>query len=374
METKGGVESLTFPFVDIMRDVTFTRRFLGKGVSARADLVKYKGQVACMKTVIDEQSVENPLQLFTREAEILYHLNGAGSAPRLYAVGKDKPVLIMEFVKGVTLKEILKTKYGKNKCNVYTILTDTAHHLNTIHDQNYTHNDVHSENIIVCDGNKEKCNNFKVRLIDFGLSATIKEKKTNIKAASLPTFFKDTFSIFKLVSTSTQDITYEQIRQYTSRALDENNCIDEGNTPIQRVISILAKLGAPAGFKEGKRDASKEERQRSEVGSRKSNGRSNKQEQEKKRKKRAAKRRRRQRKEENRWRTEGEEEKMENVIVMKRKINITKVRESVDGSKDLSRVSNKDRPKLSNGFGMIPVLYVRVITRKPLFDTKNEEK
>lgn len=372
METKDGIESLTFPFVDIMRDVTFTQRFLGKGVSARADLVKYKGQVACMKTVIDEESVENPLQLFTREAEILYHLNGAGSAPRLYAVGKDKPVLIMEFVKGVTLKEILKTKYGKNKCNVYTILTDTAHHLNTIHDQNYTHNDVHSENIIVCDGNKEECNNFKVRLIDFGLSGTIsKEKETSNKAASLPTFFKDTFSIFKLVSTSTQDITYEQIRQYTSRALDENNCIDEGNTPIQRVISILAKLGAPAGFKEGKRNASKEERQ-----SRKSNERLNKQGQEKKRKKRAAKRRRRQRKEENRWRTEGEEEKLENVIVMKRKINITKVRESVDGSKDLSRVSNnKDRPKLSNGFGMIPVLYVRVVTRKPLLsDTKNEEK
>lgn len=65
---------------------------------------------------------------------------------------------------------------------------------------------------------------------------------------------------------------------------------------------------------------------------------------------------------------------MENVIVMKRKINITKVRESVDGSKDLSRVSNKDRPKLSNGFGMIPVLYVRVLTRKSLLsDTKNEE-
>ncbi|KAK4316984.1 hypothetical protein Pmani_011885 [Petrolisthes manimaculis] len=356
-----------------MRDVTFTRRFLGKGVSARADLVRYKGQTACMKTVIDEQSVENPLQLFTKEAEILYHLNGAGSAPRLYAVGKDKPVLIMEFVKGVTLKEILKTKNGKKKCNVYAILTDTAHHLNVIHDKNYTHNDVHSENIIVCDVDKEECKKFKVRLIDFGLSTMIKELNTEKKSAPLPTFYKDTFSIFRLVSTSTQDISSDQIKQYTSRALDEDNCIDEGSTPIQRVISILTELGPPDAFQGARRNVSEEKRQKSEVRRRKNNERSSKQDHKKKRKKRAAKRRRRQRKEENQWRMEGEE-KMENVIVMKRKINITKVRETVETIKGISKASHKDRPKLSNKLYMTPVMLLRILTRKPLSVTTKEER
>lgn len=75
---------------------------LGVGGSAVTYKVLYEGTPACLKVGLKSSSIE----LFRRETKILKSLNGAGGAPRVMTVSKDKPQFLMSFVEGKTLYDL----------------------------------------------------------------------------------------------------------------------------------------------------------------------------------------------------------------------------------------------------------------------------
>jgi len=179
---------------------------------------------------------------FVYEAEVLYDLNGAGGAPRLLAVGSDKPIIIMEFCEGVTLKSFLQTDDAKDKNKVYALFVDVCRNLSEVHDKGYSHDDVHPGNILVC-GDKDS---FYTRIIDFGLASKNGEHRFGLDLdpdddeCCSEDSYQDVFSVLSLVHKWTGYLSRDQVKTMASCAFNTKD--KDRATPMVRVVTMLENL------------------------------------------------------------------------------------------------------------------------------------
>ncbi len=196
-----GEEVNTLPYAryaKIMKDVVVLKE-IGRGMYGRVSLVKYRGNTACMKVANGKES-KTHLQQFKKEAEVMWKLAGTGGAPRLYAVGRDKPIIVMEYCEGVTLWDFSRPRHNPDKTLIKTLLLDVACQLRDVHEKGYFHNDIHSHNILVCkipDG-------FTTKIIDYGLASKTSEIGAN---GNKVTGFTDVLNTLKLIAYTTDDST-----------------------------------------------------------------------------------------------------------------------------------------------------------------------
>ena len=248
-----GMERFARTFEDILSDVSYLGP-LGEGMYGRADRVLYKDRPACLKIAWPEaiklcqEDGQNLLEDFRREAETLLVFEGTGLAPRLYGFGVDHPVIVMEYIEGVTLHQFAHTEMGHNKSVIYAILIQLAQQLDHIHGLNYAHSDAHDRNIIVC----QKGTGYQVRLIDFGNAQKIRLDVDDPSELDGPLRFTDPASLVKFkyqcdlehvlthVTALTGDVQQKHIMDCVNWALDTHH----GHTPMQRLAGLLAHLAA----------------------------------------------------------------------------------------------------------------------------------
>ena len=114
-------------------------------------------------------------------------LAGAGGAPRLYAVGIDRPIIVMEHIKGMTLNKFCQhgPKESLNKSVVRGVVVSAARNLLDVHHAGFYHNDLHSGNIMVCDNLDGPPT---TRLIDFGWATRVTDDEEGVFRECLCTF------------------------------------------------------------------------------------------------------------------------------------------------------------------------------------------
>jgi serine/threonine-protein kinase len=107
---------------------------------------------------------------FEHEARLTAQFEHPG-AVRVYDFGKDPhegPCIVMEFVRGITLAELLKKNRGRlNASRFYRLLTQLCDVLQQAHDQGIIHRDLTPANLMVVD---PETPNEKVKVMDFGLA------------------------------------------------------------------------------------------------------------------------------------------------------------------------------------------------------------
>jgi TP53 regulating kinase-like protein len=95
------------------------------------------------------------------EAELVHSARKAGvRVPRLYCIDVPRTTLVMEYVKGERLKELVSSAPEEEAGNLFRELGRDAARL---HSAGITHGDITTANVIVRDG--------ELVFIDFGLSA-----------------------------------------------------------------------------------------------------------------------------------------------------------------------------------------------------------
>lgn len=104
----------------------------------------------------------------------MYDLDGLGGAPKLYAVAKDRPMIIMEYVDGLTVEKLVYNSDKKQKQLLISVMRKTVDRVCELHEAGYTHGDIHEGNILVCKTTQSEAD---VRLIDFGLCSQMPENE-----------------------------------------------------------------------------------------------------------------------------------------------------------------------------------------------------
>ena len=163
-------------------------KYLGGGGSARVYKIRHKGldQVQILKimdftyilNILEKKNVENlsrefekTKQRFTSEAKIYRKLTHPNIA-EIYEIGFVKhdsmnigiPYLIMEYVEGKTLKEILEEKKKMDLKTIFKISRDVLTVLDSIHQKGIIHRDIKPSNIMIRNKTQE------VVILDFGLA------------------------------------------------------------------------------------------------------------------------------------------------------------------------------------------------------------
>ncbi|MBT4870692.1 MAG: Kae1-associated serine/threonine protein kinase [Candidatus Diapherotrites archaeon] len=156
-------------------------KFYKKGAEAELTQVKYLEKKALSKKRIVKSYRDEKLDFSIRkkrvrsEAKIIRALAPIIKVPEIYLVDEKKCEIIMEFINGKMLKEIIEKKPG--------LATKAGEQIKKIHEQDIIHGDLTTSNILV-DG-EELC------FIDFGLgyfSQKIEDKATDLIV------FKKTFN------------------------------------------------------------------------------------------------------------------------------------------------------------------------------------
>jgi serine/threonine protein kinase len=163
-------------------------KYLGGGGSARVYKIRHKGldQVQILKimdftyilNILEKKNVENlsrefekTKQRFTTEAKIYRKLTQPNIV-EIYEIGFvkhdsmniDIPYLIMEYVEGKTLKEILGEKKKLDLKTIFKISGDVLAALDSIHQKGIIHRDIKPSNIMIRKKNQE------VVILDFGIA------------------------------------------------------------------------------------------------------------------------------------------------------------------------------------------------------------
>lgn len=164
---------------------------VGSGGMARIYKVKHisLGKIFAIK-VMDRQSdaAKRIEQLFFREARVASEMNH----PNLVQVidfGLDDTLgayIVMEYLTGETLharlNKLARAKQRMHEAAVLEIGLQIAEALHYMHGQNIIHCDIKSENIFLCQHQKEHRQRTFVKLIDFGLS---RRKSSGLKLAQV---------------------------------------------------------------------------------------------------------------------------------------------------------------------------------------------
>ncbi|GIW96324.1 MAG: protein kinase [Pirellulaceae bacterium] len=124
------------------------------------------GRIAAVK-VLRKRYRDNPVELeqFLREGHVGEKLRHPNIVP-VYEVNSDprEPYLVMEFVEGQTLKEMVRLRGKLEPPLALKIISDVLNALQYAIEQGVTHRDLKMSNVLVSSSGKSK-------LVDFGLAA-----------------------------------------------------------------------------------------------------------------------------------------------------------------------------------------------------------
>lgn len=155
-------ESLLCTINELTPKVKFLS-LLGKGSLGEVHLATYNGKLACVK--VGRKSAD--IDYYKNEACALFYLNGAGGVPAIYLAASDYPFIVMEYVQGKTLHEVLQQISKDSIPYAMDLLCKLGSSLNSLHTAGYVHNDIKSDNVII----EEDTN--AARIIDLGFCAPI---------------------------------------------------------------------------------------------------------------------------------------------------------------------------------------------------------
>ncbi|XP_047492031.1 casein kinase I-like [Penaeus chinensis] len=108
------------------------------------------------------------------EAAILAYLNGRGGAPKLISTTFRKGLLVMEYIKGITVEKLIKCN-EMNGSQWLSVLCAIAKRIQEIHQAGIIHSDFKPDNCLITfdeEGNPD------AHIIDFGLSTKIGQRST----------------------------------------------------------------------------------------------------------------------------------------------------------------------------------------------------
>ncbi|XP_063597270.1 casein kinase I-like [Penaeus indicus] len=108
------------------------------------------------------------------EAAILAYLNGRGGAPKLISTTFRKGLLVMEYIKGITLEKLINCN-EVNGAQWLSVLCAIAKRIQEIHQAGIIHSDFKADNCLITfdeEGNPD------AHIIDFGLSTKIGQRSS----------------------------------------------------------------------------------------------------------------------------------------------------------------------------------------------------
>ena len=131
-------------------------------------------KVFTLETLAYPENMDNLKERFTREAKVAAQLHHPNIVTTYDIVSTEEVrVLVMEFVKGVTLQSVMASK-KLSLSETTQILTQVASALDYAHDQKVVHRDVKPANILVASSGQ-------VKVADFGIAKA--EDSTDLTAA-----------------------------------------------------------------------------------------------------------------------------------------------------------------------------------------------
>lgn len=105
-----------------------------------------------------------------------------------FAENKGTPYMVMEFVDGISLGNMLKLKGRLNKADSLSIVIALCEALSYCHSNKVLHRDIKPDNILICKEEAEE-SNFRLKLVDFGLASfTDTEKMVTTEVAGTPLY------------------------------------------------------------------------------------------------------------------------------------------------------------------------------------------
>lgn len=133
------------PVREILSNVQVLARRLASGSKAKILLVRYRGQLSCLK-LFHRLHFMSPM---LREALLLQRLNGAGGSPTVLAVASDVPVMVMSLCHGHSLSLLMKHPWKWTMVQWLKMFKGVAERLQEIHQQNIIHNDIKADTILI---------------------------------------------------------------------------------------------------------------------------------------------------------------------------------------------------------------------------------
>lgn len=157
-------------------------KLISQGAEAKiyltdSKIIKYRVKKDYRIQEIDEQLRTSRTR---REAKILDKLHKFGFVPKVIECD-DKEKLVIEYIEGPKLRDVLDEIYLKNKSSALEICKEIGKKIRIMHDAHIIHGDLTTSNIML--NEKEKNTENSVYFIDFGLSFI--SQKTEDKAVDL---------------------------------------------------------------------------------------------------------------------------------------------------------------------------------------------
>lgn len=143
--------------------------------------VRRDGVDAALKISRPQRVFED--SVFANEALVLAHLDGRGTAPRLFASGSHdgRPYLILEWCSGADSG--VATQYARHdRAALFTICVKIAEAYAELHACDVVHADVHPRNVMIDGAN--------VRVIDFGLARVMNSDRVLMRRGGMYYFFE----------------------------------------------------------------------------------------------------------------------------------------------------------------------------------------
>ena len=139
----------------------------GMGAVYMASDTQEKRNVAIKIPILQFKSDANFLKRFQREADILKRLDHTNVLKVYDVTGGELPYMVMELLKGVSLRDKLREKKFLTPSETRDIAMQCCDALEYTHERNIIHRDIKPENIMLINDNKT------VKIMDFGLSKAL---------------------------------------------------------------------------------------------------------------------------------------------------------------------------------------------------------
>ncbi|MBS3122232.1 Kae1-associated serine/threonine protein kinase [Candidatus Woesearchaeota archaeon] len=166
-------------------------KLISQGAEAKIYLTDSKIIKDRIKKDYRIQEIDEKLRTFRtkREAKILEKLHKFGFVPKVLECD-DKEKLVIEYIEGPKLRDVLDAIYFKNKLSALEICREIGKKIKIMHDNHIIHGDLTTSNMmlnsnILLDSREKSDNqdNNQVYFIDFGLSFV--SQKVEDKAVDL---------------------------------------------------------------------------------------------------------------------------------------------------------------------------------------------
>lgn len=143
-------------------------KLISQGAEAKIYLTDHKIVKDRIKKDYRIDEIDNQLRGFRtrREAKILHKLHKFNFVPKVLE-NDEKERLVMEYVEGPKIRDILDELFVKDKKTCIEICREISRKIKLMHDNDIIHGDLTTSNMIL---NKNAAEGNKVFFIDFGLS------------------------------------------------------------------------------------------------------------------------------------------------------------------------------------------------------------